>query len=55
MPDPVAGAPAAVEDPEAAPDLAATDVPPELVATSLGQYVRAWWARVRGGDSGILP
>src|SRR5712691_6950425 len=35
--------------------LAAADVPPELVAQSLGQYLRAWWARVRGGDSGVLP
>ena len=31
-------------------------VTPELVAVgSLGDYVRAWWARVRSGDSGILP
>jgi D-xylose transport system permease protein len=34
---------------------AAADVPPELVAQSLGQYLRASWARVRGGNSGILP
>src|ERR1700751_242686 len=39
----------------AAPEVAAADVPPELVAGSLGQYLRAWWARVRGGDSGVLP
>src|SRR6516162_2261604 len=38
----------------AAPE-AAADVPPELVAQSLGQYVRAWWLRVRSGDSGVLP
>jgi D-xylose transport system permease protein len=43
-----------VQDPEV-PDVAATEVPPELVATTLGQYLRAWWARVRAGDSGILP
>ncbi len=30
-------------------------VPPELLARSLGQYLRAWWDRVRGGDSGVLP
>ena len=30
-------------------------VAPELVADSLGQYLRAWFARVRGGDSGVLP
>jgi D-xylose transport system permease protein len=34
---------------------AAADVPPELVAQSLGQYLRAWWARVRSGNSGVLP
>ncbi len=54
MPDPGGGAPAAVRDPDV-PDVAATEVPPELVATTLGQYLRAWWARVRGGDAGILP
>jgi len=27
----------------------------ELLAQSLGQYFRAWWVRVRGGDSGVLP
>ncbi len=31
------------------------EVPPELLAQSLGQYLRAWWGRVRGGDSGVLP
>ena len=30
-------------------------VPPELLAQSLGQYLRAWWLRVRSGDSGVLP
>ena len=35
--------------------VAAADVPPELLAQSLGQYIRAWWARVRGGNSGVLP
>jgi D-xylose transport system permease protein len=39
----------------AAPAAAAADVPPELLAQSLGQYLRAWWLRVRGGDSGVLP
>ena len=39
-------------------DLTATDaelVPPELVAQTLGEYVRAWLVRVRSGDAGILP
>jgi D-xylose transport system permease protein len=35
--------------------VAAADVPPALIAQSLGQYVRAAWLRVRGGDSGVLP
>jgi D-xylose transport system permease protein len=34
---------------------AAADVPPELLAQSLGQYLRAWLLRVRGGNSGVLP
>jgi D-xylose transport system permease protein len=33
----------------------AADIPPELVAETLGQYFRASWARVRGGNSGVLP
>jgi D-xylose transport system permease protein len=45
----------AMVDLTAAPEAAATDVPPELVAQSLGQYFRAWWLRVRSGDSGVLP
>ncbi len=30
-------------------------MPPALVAQSLGEYLRGWWARVRGGDVGVLP
>src|SRR6202045_632182 len=44
-----------VVDLTAAPEAAAADGPPELVAQSLGQYLRAWWLRVRGGNSGVLP
>jgi D-xylose transport system permease protein len=44
-----------VVDLTAAPTAAEADVPPELLAQSLGQYFRAWWLRVRGGDSGVLP
>jgi D-xylose transport system permease protein len=36
-------------------DIPAADVPPELLAHSLGQYFQAWWVRVRSGDSGVLP
>jgi D-xylose transport system permease protein len=44
-----------VVDLTAAPEVATADVPPELLAQSLGQYLRAWWLRVRSGDSGVLP
>jgi D-xylose transport system permease protein len=44
-----------VADLTAAPKVAAADVPPELLAQSLGEYLRAWWLRVRSGDSGVLP
>ena len=44
-----------VVDLTAAPEVAAADVPPELLAQSLGQYLRAWWLRVRSGNSGVLP
>jgi D-xylose transport system permease protein len=39
----------------AAPEAAAADMPSELAAQSLGQYLQAWWRRVRSGDSGVLP
>jgi D-xylose transport system permease protein len=53
--------PAATGDAEEAVDLtaasevAATEIPAELLAQSLGQYLRASWQRIRGGDSGVLP
>jgi D-xylose transport system permease protein len=34
---------------------ATADVPAELLAQSLGQYFRASWLRVRGGNAGVLP
>jgi D-xylose transport system permease protein len=49
-----AGAKGAV-DLTAAPEVAAAEIPAELLAQSLGQYLRASWRRVRGGDSGVLP
>lgn len=39
----------------AAPEAIEAEVPPEILAQSLGQYLRAWWLRVRSGDSGVLP
>jgi len=47
--------------PEQAPDLTAAtaaaqvEVPPELVAQTFGEYARAYVARVRNGQSGVLP
>jgi len=38
-----------------APEVAALEVPPEIVAQSLGEYLRAWGARIRSGDPGVLP
>jgi ABC-type xylose transport system, permease component len=57
---------ASVEDPRAIAateerqtELATTQaklaVAPEIVASTLGEYVHAWLARVRGGESGLLP
>jgi D-xylose transport system permease protein len=34
---------------------AVADVPPELLAQSLSQYLRAWLLRIRSGNSGVLP
>jgi D-xylose transport system permease protein len=52
-------APAAIAvEAESAPDLTAAAVeviPPEIVAQSLGQYLKAWSARARSGDAGVLP
>jgi len=38
----------------AVPDVVA-EVPPALVAQSLGEYVRAWVSRISAGESGVLP
>jgi len=48
-------APERQADPTAAPEAAAVEVPPGIVAQNLGEYLQGWWARVRGGDSGLLP
>jgi D-xylose transport system permease protein len=39
--------------PESSVELAA--VAPEVLANSLGEYMRAWGRRIRGGESGALP
>ena len=46
--------------PEGAVDLTAVpevvaEVPPGIVAQSLGEYLRAWGVRIRSGESGVLP
>jgi D-xylose transport system permease protein len=49
---------ALIAEAEAAPDLTAAPIeaiPPEFVAQSAGEYLRASLARVRGGDAGVLP
>ncbi|MGH7763601.1 MAG: ABC transporter permease subunit, partial [Candidatus Dormibacteraceae bacterium] len=48
-------APEHAPDLTAAPEAAQLEVPPELVAQSLGAYVRAQLARIRAGESGVLP
>jgi len=45
----------ALVDLTSASEAAAAEVPPELLAQSLGQYLRGWWLRVRSGNSGVLP
>ncbi|HET9095004.1 MAG TPA: hypothetical protein VFN36_07940 [Solirubrobacteraceae bacterium] len=32
-----------------------TTAAPEVLANSLGEYVQAWWRRIKGGESGALP
>ena len=36
-------------------DDAVAALAPEILADSLGDYLRAWWKRIRGGESGALP
>ncbi len=35
--------------------VAEADVPPEILAQTLGQYFHASWLRIRSGNSGVLP
>jgi D-xylose transport system permease protein len=45
-----AGTPGAAIAPDALVVLA-----PDVLADSMGDYLRAWWKRIRGGESGVLP
>jgi D-xylose transport system permease protein len=47
--------PAVEELTEPTNEAAAMAVAPELMAQTFGEYVRAWIARVRGGEAGALP
>src|SRR6266699_1329679 len=49
-----AEAPESRIDPTASAE-AAIVVPPEIIAQSLGEWFRAWLARLRAGQSGVLP
>jgi D-xylose transport system permease protein len=44
-----------VPDPTAAPEAAAPLVPPEIMAQSLGDYLKGQIIRIRSGESGVLP
>ena len=50
-----AEAPESALDPTAATEAAQLEVPPEIAAQSLGEWLRAWATRIRSGDSGVLP
>src|ERR1700674_155237 len=48
-------APDLQHDPTAAVEGAGAELPPELVAQTFGQYARGYVARIRNGESGVLP
>jgi D-xylose transport system permease protein len=48
-------APELAPDLTAAPESGTVDLPPEIVAQSLGAYVRAQIERIKAGESGVLP
>jgi D-xylose transport system permease protein len=48
-------APETAPDLTAAPAAAEAELPPGIVAQTLGEYVRAYTARIRAGESGVLP
>jgi D-xylose transport system permease protein len=56
---PAPGTAVATEEPAApevsVPDMAAAAASPDLLVDSFGEYVRAWWVRIKAGQSGALP
>src|SRR5437660_8241 len=46
--------PAPLQDPTAVESVI-VEIPPEILAQTLGEYLRAWVARIRSGESGVLP
>lgn len=52
---PAGTAGAGTADPTLDTKVAAADVPPEILAQSLSQYLKTWWLQVRSGNSGVLP
>jgi len=44
-----------IEQPQDEVESLAAEMAPDVIANSLGEYARIWWARVRGGESGALP
>src|ERR1700728_382431 len=59
--DPVAAEGSAAGQPAVATPTNALDpeelvvLAPDVLADSLGDYLKAWWKRIRGGESGALP
>src|SRR5260370_41145552 len=51
----MATAPEETSDLTASAEAAQAELPPELVAQTFGEYARAYVARVRNGQSGVLP
>ncbi len=54
-PGEASGAVAVETEPDPTAAEVTAEVPPEVVANSLGQYLRGWWLRLRSGDSGVVP
>jgi len=44
-----------IDQPDELATHAAEVAAPDVIAGSLGEYVRIWWTRVKGGESGALP